>query len=175
MKRLLVTAATLASLAFSSSAFALDGCKVLLCLAGNWKGIAACVPPVREALRDMALGHAYPHCDMGSGPSTAPPDPAHPEANRADSYPTNEETCPVMYSRYSRNGEWHSCRYQGLISVVVQGSEWTRVFWDANGATSTSYSPAALAQLGDNVDPTYANDLARCGPCEPPKLTGPEH
>lgn len=174
MKKYLAAAAVTASLTFSSAAFALDGCKVLLCLAGNWKGIAACVPPVREALRDMALGHAYPHCDMNQNGSPAP-DPNHLAANRADSYPTNEETCPVMYSRYNpRNGWWQSCKYQGVISVVVQGAEWTRVFWDASGDTSTWYSPEARAQLGDNLDPTYDDDLARCGRCEPPPHQGPE-
>jgi hypothetical protein len=173
MKRLVVTTATIATLTFSHTAFALDGCKVLLCLAGNWKGIAACVPPVREALRDMALGRAYPHCSMSSGPEPAP-DPAHPEPNRADSYPTDEESCPVMYSRYDRHGWWHSCKYQGVITVVVHGAEWTRVYWDGAGDTSTGYSPVALSQLGEGVDPTYADDLARCGRCEPPIPTDPE-
>lgn len=170
MKKYLAAAAVMASLTFSSSAFALDGCKVLLCLAGNWKGIAACVPPVREALRDMALGHAYPHCDMNQGPVSVP---GQPEANRADSYPTNAATCPVMYSTYNpRNGWWQSCKYQGVISVVVQGADWTRVYWDANGDTSTWYSPAAKAQLGENIDSTYDLDLARCGACEPPPIKG---
>ena len=162
----------MASLSFSSSASALDLCKVVLCLAGNWRGIPACVPPVREALRDMALGRGYPHCNMNGGPPE--PDPTDPLANRADSYPTNEETCPVMYSRYTRTGYWQSCKYQGVVTVMVDGAEFSKVFWDMRGDTSTWYSPAAHEELHGDVDSTYDDDLARCGRCSPPPITGPE-
>jgi len=172
MKKNLAAAAVMASLTFSSSAFAVDGCKVILCLAGNWKGIVACVPPVREALRDMALGHAYPHCDMSQG---SPSVPGQPDPTRADNTPTNEDNCPVMHSRYSpTTGMWEGCKYAGVISVVVNDQPWTDVFWDTSGDTSTRYSDAARAQLGDNIDPTYDRDLLACGKCQPPPLKGPE-
>ena len=46
------------------AAHAIDGCKVLLCLAGNWRSIGACVGEVRQALRDLARGKAWPTCDF---------------------------------------------------------------------------------------------------------------
>ena len=40
-------------------AMALDGCLVLLCLAApSWRAIPQCVPPIRQLLRDLALGRA---------------------------------------------------------------------------------------------------------------------
>ena len=172
MKKYLAAAAVLASITFSTPAFAVDGCAVLLCLAGNWRGIAACVPPVRQALRDIALGHSWPHCAMASSSSASAGPTA--EASSADNSPATEDSCPVMYSRYnSRTGEWQSCKYRGVINVVVAGAEWEHVFWDVTGDTSTWYSPAAKAQLGAEIDPTYDNDLARCGACRPPPIRGP--
>ncbi len=52
----------------SGAAHSNDGCTVLLCLAGNWRQIGQCVPPVQQALRDLARGRAWPTCDMGGSP-----------------------------------------------------------------------------------------------------------
>lgn len=52
-------------LGLSSPAHAVDGCKLLLCMAGNWQNIAQCAPTVRQALRDLARGRAWPTCSMG--------------------------------------------------------------------------------------------------------------
>jgi len=41
-------------LGFSGPAQAVDGCKVLLCMAGNWQHISECEPTVR----DVALGRS---------------------------------------------------------------------------------------------------------------------
>ena len=45
-------------LGFSGPAQAVDGCKVLLCMAGNWQHISQCEPTVSRALRDVALGRS---------------------------------------------------------------------------------------------------------------------
>ena len=52
-------------LGLSGPAHAIDGCKLLLCMAGNWQNIAQCTPTVRQALRDLARGRAWPTCNMG--------------------------------------------------------------------------------------------------------------
>ncbi|MEP6874817.1 MAG: hypothetical protein ABI887_10675 [Burkholderiales bacterium] len=51
----------LAAALFSMSATvqAVDGCKVLLCLAGNWKNISQCRPDVEQAMRDVARGRGW--------------------------------------------------------------------------------------------------------------------
>jgi len=141
--------AVLAALSFGASAQS-NGCTVLLCLAGNWKNISQCVPPVRDALRDLARGRAFPTCAMSGGP-----------ANSAAVTWMGPETCPPMYSYYDGDrGTWAGCNYAGAINVRVNGADWAQVFWNFGGDTSTLYSPDAKRQLGDSIDPTYDRDLA---------------
>ena len=46
-------------------AAAVDGCLVMLCFAApNWRAIPRCVPPIRQVLRDLARGKAFPTCAM---------------------------------------------------------------------------------------------------------------
>lgn len=52
-------------LGISGPAHAVDGCKLLLCMAGNWQNISQCTPTVRQALRDVARGRGWPTCSMG--------------------------------------------------------------------------------------------------------------
>ena len=52
-------------LGLSGHAHAVDGCKLLLCMAGNWQNISQCTPTVRQALRDVARGRGWPTCSMG--------------------------------------------------------------------------------------------------------------
>ena len=40
-------------LGLSGPAHAVDGCKLLLCMAGNWQNISQCTPTVRQALREQ--------------------------------------------------------------------------------------------------------------------------
>lgn len=57
-------------LAASASAFAVDGCKVLLCLAApaGWRSIPACVSVMEEALGSIFSG--LPSCHMVGDPTT---------------------------------------------------------------------------------------------------------
>ena len=119
---------------FSNAA---DGCTVLLCLAGNWSAIPACVPPVREALRDLMLGRGFPTCAMvGSD-------------NSASMSWSNPATCPEMYSRYNpMTDRWEGCSYAGSIRIRVKGEDWSEVWWSVEGWTSTRYTPIAAPALG---------------------------
>lgn len=56
---------------FSGQAHAVDGCKVLLCLAGNWSSISQCRPDVEEALRRVERGQGLPSCDMAGAGNVA--------------------------------------------------------------------------------------------------------
>ena len=47
-------------LKLSGPAHDVDGCKLLLCMAGNWQNISQCTPTVRQALRDVARGRGWP-------------------------------------------------------------------------------------------------------------------
>lgn len=56
---------------FSGQAHAVDGCKVLLCLAGNWSNISQCRPDVEEALRQVERGQGLPSCEMAGAGNVA--------------------------------------------------------------------------------------------------------
>jgi len=141
------------------AARAVDGCLVLLCLAGNWSAIPQCVPPVEELFHDLALGASFPSCAFASAPSlsTATPPAASAQAAAAGAWApgaslaTNEwisaQTCPPPLA--NRWGTFFSCsEYAGLIRVVVNGEPWSQVLWSGTGASLTCYWPAAQAALG---------------------------
>lgn len=144
----------------SAPAHAVDGCKIMLCMAGNWRNIAECEPEVRKALKDAARGKTWPQCSMASSNSSgSSPDAA---ATMAPAYaPSN---CPAQYTSTvdvggDSGGIAYACKYSMVISVSIQGQPWTRVWSDAEGNTSTEYFPAAKAQLKpSDMDPTFDSD-----------------
>lgn len=148
-----VTVASMATL-YATTAQAADGCKFLLCIAGPWTSIAACVPTVREVFRDLALGRAFPTCAMsGAG-------------NGAGNQWLGESTCPAMYRQYDNyNGGFVMCSYRGRITVNINGALWSQVYWDFGGNISTWYSDQArtsLSQPGSApLDDTFDTDMAR--------------
>ena len=174
MKQILYAMLTAGSLMGAGSAHAIDGCKVTLCVAGNWRHISECTPVVEQALRDVARGRSWPTCSM----SSAPPAPGAPTPGVTSStwqWPT-EETCPPFYSNYSEeSGRWMSCQFSGIISVVINGQPWADTFASfSGGATSTRYYDPARAALGSGIDPRYDEDAAAWTPPAPPPETGPE-
>jgi hypothetical protein len=160
---LALTFATI-GIANSTPAYAVDGCKLLLCLAGPWGSIAECVGTVQQALRDLARGRAFPTCDMGGSDNTA------------QNVWNNQGTCPPWYRNYNDyNGNYVSCTYPGKIDVKVNGQLWTTVNWDMSGNTSTWYSDAARTALsGSQLDPKYDQDKAKWeAEQQPPPAPGP--
>jgi len=139
-----------ASVALTAAhAFAADGCKVLLCLAGNWSSIAQCRPDVEEAIRDVARGRGWPSCSMaGAG-------------NAANLAWSDESVCPAFYSIYDADtGAWKSCAYAAVIHVSVNGAHWLDLYWQPGSATtSTRYFAPARAALAA-LDPRYDLDAA---------------
>jgi hypothetical protein len=138
----------------ASSAHAVDGCKLLLCLAGNWRNISECRPTVLEAFRDMARGRPFPTCGMsGAG-------------NSAGNNWADQSTCPAMYRQYdSESGAYSGCTYPCRITVNINGALWSHVYWDFSGNTTTWYSDTARTQLTQPnaapLDDTFYTDLMR--------------
>ena len=136
-------------------AHAVDGCLVLLCLAApSWRAIPQCVPPIRQVLRDLALGKGFPHCAMSG--------PANSANHQWSSAPAN---CPPQYTRVveKQSGPVYSCGYAGAIAVHVEGAPWSRTWWNVGGDSVTEYFPAARSQLGTwdtKFDDDYAAWLA---------------
>ena len=158
----LLIAAALATT--SAPARAVDGCLLLLCLAApSWRAIPQCVPPVTQALRDLARGRPFPTCAM-SGPGNS-------ASHQWASAPGN---CPAQYTRAMEleNGLAYSCDYSGAVSVFIDGSLWSRTWWRmGGGATATEFSPAAKASMGHwdtQFDTDYASWLSSLPPAQPP-------
>jgi len=140
-------------LGLSSPAYAVDGCKLLLCMAGNWKNISQCEPTVRQALRDTARGRSWPTCSMGGSSASANQYVAPQQC--ADQYRT---------SSTDRNGDViYSCPFSGVIHVAIEGKPWSRTWWSPSGDSVVEWLPAAKAAfagapgaMDDQFDRDYA-------------------
>lgn len=123
-------------------AHAVDGCKVLLCMAGNWKNIIQCEPTVRQALRDVARGRGWPSCSMGGDSATG------------NQYLAPEQ-CPEQYRTSSTDESGrviYSCPFSGVIPVVVEGRPWSRTWWSPSGDSVVEWLPAARAAFASTPD-----------------------
>lgn len=136
----------------STPARAVDGCVVLLCLAApSWRSIAQCVPPIRQVLRDLARGRAFPRCLMAG------------VGNSSDhNWAYAPQHCPAQYTQvtYGPNGPpIYTCAYAGEVSVTVNGALFSRTWWSLEGDAVTQFSDLAKAQLGQwdtRFDDEYA-------------------
>ena len=130
------------SLGLSGPAHAVDGCKLLLCIAGNWQNISQCEPTVRQALRDVARGRGWPTCSMGG------------DSASGNQYVAPEQ-CPEQY-RTSSTDEGgrviYSCPFSGVIHVAVEGRPWSRTWWSPSGDSIVEWLPAAKAAFGSTLD-----------------------
>jgi len=144
-------------------ALAVDGCKVLLCLAApSWRSIPECVPTINQLHRDLARGKPFPTCSMAGAGNSA--------NNTWASAPTY---CPPQYTRVfeGESGPIYSCDYSGAVTVNINGAPFTRTWWSMGGETVTEFTPAAKTQLGtwnSKFDDDYAIWLASLPPPAPP-------
>ena len=148
-----------ALLAIPTSAMAVDGCKVLLCLAApNWRNVRECVPTIEQLMRDLRRGRPFPVCNMSGNDNNARHDWAAPPP-----------FCPPQYIRevFLENTVAYECQYDGAITTVVNGAVFTRTWWRDGGATVTEYSNAAKAQLGD-WNRQFDDDFAAWLAVQPP-------
>jgi len=136
---------------------AVDGCLVLLCLAGDWSAISQCVPPVEQLFRELARGGAFPSCAFaqvpsipGMAPTSAPESGV--DAQQAGSISASQirltpANCPARLA--SNRAKRFSCSgYAGAVAISVGGVPWSRTFWSPSGKSLTCYSGAAKAALG---------------------------
>ena len=129
-------------LGVSAPAHAVDGCKLLLCMAGNWQNISQCEPTVRQALRDVARGRGWPSCGMGGNSASG------------NQYVAPEQ-CPEQYRTSSldwRDQIVYSCPFSGVIHVGVEGRPWSRTWWSPSGDSVIEWLPAAKAAFATSPD-----------------------
>jgi len=142
------------SLVLSGPAQAVDGCKLLLCMAGNWQHISQCTGTVREALRDLLRGRVWPTCGMGGSSASG------------NQYVTAEQ-CPEQYIVAAGPDEVgrivYSCPFGGVIHVAIDGQPWSRTWWSPTGDSVVEWLPAAKAAYAnspDVMDGRFDRDLA---------------
>ena len=148
---MVVLAATLIGAA--APAGAVDGCKVLLCLAGPWQSIPACVSEVEQLFQDLLNGDAFPSCSFASGAAYTPSlskEPSASTASAANSWlsqwaPAPDPNCPPMYvTTFAPLGRTiYGCQYRGVIVVRLNGQDWSRTYWDPGGGSVTELSSYA--------------------------------
>ena len=128
-------------LMFSGQAHAVDGCKVALCIAGNWKSILQCKPEVEQAMHDVEKGKGWPTCDMGNG-------------NGAGNTFIDPSLCPDQYKSLVQpeSGELYwQCQFSAVVDIVINGQPWTRLWWSPSGSSVTQWMPAAKSALANNA------------------------
>ena len=128
------------AIAMPMPAKAVDGCLVLLCFAApSWRAIPQCVPPIRQVLRDLARGRAFPTCGMAGRGNNATLSWA--------SAPTN---CPPQYTHeyIGDAGPTYGCDFSGAIAVNIEGRLWARTWWSMEGDSVTEFTDAAKRGLG---------------------------
>lgn len=148
MKHALVLVAAAAAVTCPLPAAAVDGCKVLLCLGGNWRSISTCIRDVRWALR-----HGIPSC-AGLGISWAGPG-----------------NCPPQYTVEvpGVEGATLACRMTAALNVLRGNQVWQQVWWsEPEQMYRVWYSDAAKAEIQD-FDPTWDGDYAAWLASRPPE------
>ncbi|HYA65748.1 MAG TPA: hypothetical protein VEE84_03620 [Burkholderiaceae bacterium] len=145
-------------------AHAVDGCLVLLCLAGNWSAIGECVPPVEQVFADLALGQPFPTCAFASAPvlpasAQATQSVASMTAATTVNGPTfatleglSQANCPVQYAQ-ELFGTFSCSGFVGSINVTVNGVPWSQTLWSPDGGGVTCYSAAAETALAISNTP----------------------
>lgn len=186
--------ALLAILTGTPQAARADGCTVLLCLAGNWRNISQCVPPVRKALRDLALGRSFPMCAFAEMPAlpgwngssgSTPQDPHALQAaaprSGANLRWAQDGFCPLQYRTPLENESGavthYLCDFMGAIEVSINGQLWNRTWWSMSGDSVTEWTDAARSSLpqavaDDRFERDYLQWLQR-QPAAPPTPSGP--
>ena len=138
------------------AARAVDGCLVLLCLAGDWSAIPQCVSPVEQLFRQLALGGAFPSCAFapvpsipGMAPTSAPESGAGAQQAgpiAASQIRLSPENCPAQLAS-NRDGRFSCSGYAGAVTISVGGVPWSRTLWSASEKSLTCYSRAAKLAL----------------------------
>ena len=120
------------------------GCQFMMCIAGNWRAVAECHPPVKTVLRGLARGRPIPACPMQGDGGT-----------HAINQSTSIVGCPSIYTVWD---DHPTCIYPGVISITVNQQHWGKVYWDGTGNTKSHWSEAAKRLLGQGDD--YEQDVA---------------
>lgn len=140
--------------ATATPALAVDGCKVLLCFAGNWRDISECRPEVEQALKDQAKGKGWPTC------KETQPDGSVKTDNSIVPRTVFGPSCPYWARQWTFVPEWGditdkevyglwrmSCAVTEIMAVTIDGKPWKKSYLMPDGSTLDEWSPEALAAM----------------------------
>lgn len=153
LSKMLMTVLAAILIGAGAPAGAVDGCKVLLCLAGHWQNIAACVGEVEQLFQDLLNGDTFPSCSFARGAAYTPGlsnEPSAGSTSAANSWlaqwaPAPDPSCPPKYvTTFAALGRTrYGCEYTGVISVRLNGQMWSRTYWSLGGGSVTELSAYA--------------------------------
>ncbi|RDK01134.1 hypothetical protein [Paraburkholderia lacunae] len=128
-------------------------CQLILCLSnpGGPEQYGECVPPIERLWAALRHGDPFPTCDFGAGGS---------QGTSAVNVLASAGHCreDLLYWGGPEQGEL-LCNARGAIDVEIDGSLYTRVWWDARGtdrtitefygvgSTTIPYNPTQSARL----------------------------
>ena len=154
----LIAAAAAVLIGAAMPAWAVDGCKVLLCLAGPWQSIPACASEVEQLFQDLWNGDPFPSCSFAGGVTYMPHVPNAPTVGTVSAAntwltqwaPARDPNCPPRYvTAFDEIGRTrYGCRYLGMIGVHVDGQLWSRTYWNVGGGSETELSGHPQSLLG---------------------------
>ncbi|WP_429440833.1 hypothetical protein [Paraburkholderia sp. GAS33] len=174
MRSSIFLAAIAATLLPSRFALADDwGCQVVLCLADprGPEAESACVPPIGKLWTALRHGDPFPTCNFNSSSTDLPSSvlSAIPASTLANLGNGSGAVNVAASSNYCREDLLHwggpeqselLCSASGAINVTIDGTLFTRVWWDAPGQDSTiaEYygTPMAGVPATAPYDPTMA-------------------
>jgi hypothetical protein len=119
------------------------GCQVILCLSnpGGPERYGECFPPIERLWAALRHGDPFPTCDFGAGGS---------QGTSAVNIFASAGYCreDLLYWGGPEQSEL-LCNARGAINVEINGSLYTRVWWDARGAdrTITEFYAAGSTQV----------------------------
>ena len=162
--RILIAGVALANAFAAVPARAVDGCTVLLCLAGPWQSISQCVAPVEQLFSELWNGAPFPSCNLVSAQGlTAARSSSGGSLTAGNTMiggwgTAPDPSCPPQYVIQPVR-PFYTCQYTGVIRITANGVPWSWTYWNQSGASVTSFNAAAQAQ---NIaqDPKWLADLA---------------
>ena len=129
------------------------GCQVLLCMANpnGATAVAACVPPIERLWNALKHGDGFPSCSFqdSQGNDLGPSKDTHASHQWA-----NGVFCLPPYI-VQNDDRPPTCSLAGAITVTINGSDFTRVWWRFGGDTVTEFNTA-----NPDLAAQYQADLA---------------
>jgi hypothetical protein len=129
------------------------GCQVILCLAnpGGPGQYAQCEPPIERLWRALRRGDPFPTCDVAPGSS---------QATFASNIFAGAGYCREDLLYWGGTDQSVLlCAARGAINVDIDGTLYTRVWWDVNEADRTITEFYGGGQGTGSYDPTQSASL----------------